>query len=111
MAEENTTTTHPGEKPVKVGSRTITRQTLIKDAVRQMLEIEDLFNTADYWNRNVRKADEDPINPDPDGELAKAWLNFSEEMVGLLMRVRPAFTKHFEQYRPKNIVEFKNHNA
>ena len=34
-------------------------------------EIEQLFTDAASWNDNVRKADEEPIDPDPHGELRR----------------------------------------
>lgn len=101
-------TSHPGEKPVTRNGRKNTRQTLMQDALKHILKIEDLFNTADYWNRRVREENE-VINPDPDGEMAKNWLNLSEELIGLIVRYRPAMGKHFEKYRPKNVAG-NNHN-
>lgn len=34
-------------------------------------EIEQTFTDCAYWNDNVRKADEAPIDPDPDGRLRR----------------------------------------
>lgn len=45
--------------------------TPIKSRVEIIAQIEDIFNTADHWNRSVRKHDEEPIDPDPDGVLKR----------------------------------------
>lgn len=53
---------------------TLTKQEAIRyfraDAVRIVNKIEVIFNTAEYWNKNTRKPEEQPINPDPGGKMA-----------------------------------------
>jgi hypothetical protein len=48
-----------------------TRQQLIDGAGRIRADIEQIFTDADSWNQNHRPEGESPIDPDPDGELAK----------------------------------------
>ena len=50
--------------------RIITRAGLIARARRMKLEIELDLNTIAHWNAHVRRPDEDPIDPDPDGSYA-----------------------------------------
>lgn len=50
-----------------------TRQQIISNAVNLKAEIDQLFIDADYWNKNVRKASEKDIDPDPDGQMCKTW--------------------------------------
>lgn len=47
----------------------MTRDDLIRRAREQREEIRLFFNTADHWNRT--HPDEEPIDPDPDGQLAR----------------------------------------
>jgi hypothetical protein len=91
--------THIGEKPVTHNGKRITRQHIMREALRLMLDIEDQFNTATRWNRLHKE--EEPINPDPNGELAEMWLNFHEELLGLSLKYRPVMEAHFSKYRPK----------
>ncbi len=48
-----------------------TREGILQEAVRIVVDIEDMFAAAEHWNRHVRKADESTINPDPDGEMSR----------------------------------------
>jgi hypothetical protein len=48
-----------------------TRQQMIERAVTLRAEIELHFQTYAHWNDNVRKPDEQPIDPDPDGQLLR----------------------------------------
>lgn len=47
------------------------RRRLIARAVRLRAEIQQTFTDAASWNDNVRKPDEEPINPDPFGEMRR----------------------------------------
>ena len=47
------------------------RASLINKARRLRAEIEQIFSDTGYWNANVRKPHEAPIDPDPDGTMRK----------------------------------------
>jgi len=49
----------------------VSRREMIQKARQMRVEIEQLFLDTDHWNRNVRKASESEIDPDPDGRLKK----------------------------------------
>lgn len=53
-----------GEKDAAERAKLIQRTIEIRSDCRQ------IFIDAEYWNNNVRKADEERIDPDPDGTLA-----------------------------------------
>ena len=44
---------------------------IIQKAIRIREEIEQIFTDTISWNNNARKEGEPPIDPDPDGKLAK----------------------------------------
>jgi hypothetical protein len=46
-----------------------TREHLSAERQRIIGEIEQIFIDAEYWNTHVRKPDEAPIDPDPDGQM------------------------------------------
>jgi hypothetical protein len=46
------------------------RAKLIQRTIEIRSECRQIFIDAEYWNNNVRKADEERIDPDPDGTLA-----------------------------------------
>jgi len=48
-----------------------TKSEIITEARRQKDEIVLYFNDVRHWNNSVRKPHEQPIEPDPDGEIAK----------------------------------------
>ena len=48
-----------------------TREEIISEWKRIRIEIQQIFNDAEYWNENVRKPHEERIDPDPDGSMAK----------------------------------------
>lgn len=47
------------------------RDRLLARGMRLRLEIEQTFIDTAHWNDQVRRPDEDPIDPDPDGQLRK----------------------------------------
>ena len=51
-----------------------------------------MFLEAMYWNFHNR--DEEPINPDPDGELAKAWIESRIQIMAMIERFGPTMEKH-----------------
>lgn len=48
-----------------------TKETLLKRRDQLICEIEQIFTDAEHWNLCVRASHEEPINPDPDGELRR----------------------------------------
>lgn len=48
-----------------------TRSEIVAEAKRIREEIADIFAVAEHWNTCVRKPDEDVIDPDPEGQLAR----------------------------------------
>lgn len=47
------------------------RQQFVNRAKTILAEIEQIFIDIEYWNDNVRKPHEEPIDPDPDGMLGR----------------------------------------
>jgi hypothetical protein len=70
----------------------ITKRSLMLDLVNTMCDIEQQFLDAMYWNYHNR--DEEPINPDPDGELAKAWTDYKIQIMSMMSRFELTMTKH-----------------
>lgn len=54
---------HYHEAPIPPGHYVIER------AKRLRVEIGEIFRDAEHWNKNVRVLGEQPIDPDPDGQL------------------------------------------
>ena len=51
------------------------------DEVRRIIaDINQQFIDAEHWNTSCRKEGEEPINPDPDGQLART----KERLHGML---------------------------
>lgn len=50
---------------------TFTKESLLKRRDQLICEIEQIFTDAEHWNLCVRASHEEPINPDPDGELRR----------------------------------------
>jgi hypothetical protein len=71
---------------------------LLKENLRIQLEIEQQFIDANSWNRNVRKKGEQPIDPDPDGELAREYFH--------LKLIRDDLNRPFE-YAMNKVLESK----
>jgi hypothetical protein len=62
------------------------------DLVNIMCNVEQMFLDAMYWNyHNPTKM---PINPDPDGELAKGWIDARSQLVSMMARFEPTMLKH-----------------
>lgn len=74
------------------------REDLLKENLRLMQGIEQLFTDADSWNKNVRKSGEEKINPDPRGEMARNWLKFYAVSVRLGAYFKPAMEAHFKKF-------------
>lgn len=48
-----------------------TRLQIINEAKRIRAEYQQIICDTEYWNTQVRKEHEPPIDPDPDGELKR----------------------------------------
>lgn len=48
-----------------------TRNEIIANMKRLRRNVQIDLNTAAYWNEHVRKADEEPIDPDPGGDMRR----------------------------------------
>jgi len=64
-----------GQAPLPLGDepekpKVKTKAEIKAEAERQFAEIEQTFLDVAHWNDAVRKPDEEPIDPDPDGTLA-----------------------------------------
>jgi hypothetical protein len=70
----------------------ITKRSLMLDLTNVMCDIEQTFLDAMYWNFHNR--DEAPINPDPDGELAKTWLEYKMQINSMMARFEPTLKRH-----------------
>jgi hypothetical protein len=60
--------------------------------VNELCNFEQIFLDAMYWN--FHNPDENPINPDPDGQLAEGWLMFQRQIVSMTERFKPTMVKH-----------------
>lgn len=47
------------------------RKEIVDEARRIRKEISQIFIDVAHWNNNVRTAFEQPVDPDPDGQLAR----------------------------------------
>jgi hypothetical protein len=57
------------------------RQSILNRANKIIREIEHIFTDAKHWNENTRPLlypDAEPINPDPDGKLARCKQGLEE---------------------------------
>ena len=70
----------------------ITKRSLMLDLINSMCDIEQIFLDAMSWN--YHNPNEEPIDPDPDGELAKAWLDDHDQILSMAKRFQPTMEKH-----------------
>ena len=49
----------------------VARQQIINRALKLRVAIQQIFTDCASWNDNARKASEEPIDPDPDGQLRR----------------------------------------
>lgn len=71
----------------------LTKRSLMIDLVNVICNVEQMFLDAMYWNFH-NKTEEPPINPDPDGELAKAWIDSRIQLLSMMARFEPTMQKH-----------------
>lgn len=70
----------------------LTKRSLMVDLVNVVCNVEQMFLDAMYWN--FHNQIETPINPDPEGELAKAWIESRTQLVSMMARFEPTMQKH-----------------
>lgn len=58
-------------QPARSPAAAAQRARLVERISAARQEIAQIFLDHDHWNTSVRKADEAPIDPDPDGDLAR----------------------------------------
>lgn len=73
----------------------ITKRSLMLNLVNQLCDIEQMFIDAMYWN--YHNGNENPINPDPNGEMSQIWLDFQAQLILMMARFKPTMDKH-EKY-------------
>lgn len=70
----------------------LTKRSLMLDLVNIICDVEQMWLDAMYWN--FHNPNEEPQNPDPDGVLAKAWLENQTQIVQMLSRFEPTMKRH-----------------
>lgn len=75
-----------------ITERFVTKRSLMLDLVNVVCDIEQMFLDAMHWN--FHNPTERPINPDPDGELAKVWVDYQMQIILMLGRFEPTMKKH-----------------
>jgi len=70
----------------------ITKRSLMLALINDMCNIEQMFLDAMYWNfHNPQSAS---INPDPDGGLAKGWVDHKAQIESMMAKFEPTMLKH-----------------
>lgn len=62
---------YPEEGVMPLDRITKTREDIVIEAGRMREEIAQIVRDADHWNNHVRKPDENPIDPDLDGQMGR----------------------------------------
>lgn len=70
----------------------VTKRSLMIALVNNMCDIEQMWLDAMYWN--FHNSDKEPLNPDPDGTLANAWIENQMQIVSMLARFEPTMKTH-----------------
>lgn len=70
----------------------ITKRSLMLDIVNALCDFEQGYLDAMYWNFHNR--DKEPINPDPDGELAGEWRQYKAHLISMVERFEPTMNRH-----------------
>ena len=89
----------------QIDDKDITRDKLMAENLEQRLRIEKVFMDAEEWNTKIRQPGEAKINPDPDGQLAEAWLLLQDANIVWSERFRIAMEVHFKKFRPEADLE------
>lgn len=90
--------------------RSLTKRGLLLDSVHELINIEQVFLDALYYNNVLRAENDVPINPDPDGELAEAWLTTAGQLITMLNRICPAMESHSDRFGWPLDIEEKGDN-
>lgn len=83
---------------VELPEHSLTKRHVMLNCVHLLINIEQQFLDALYWNQVVRAEGEEPINPDPEGELAAAWEQFADQIIMMAERCRPAMASHASRF-------------
>jgi hypothetical protein len=70
----------------------LTKRGLMLDLVNILCSIEQQFLDAMSWN--FHNPNEPPINPDPEGELAKGWLDNYQQLIKMMACFEPTMKHH-----------------
>lgn len=76
----------------------VSRGRLLRNNLSIRLNIAFGMIDANYWNRKIRKPDEEKINPDSDGLLAAQFLRLTAEFDDLMKPIIAMMAKHEEQF-------------
>lgn len=88
----------------------ITKRSLMLNIIHALINTEQLFLDAMYWN--FHNPNEKPMNPDPDGFLAEEWQKLADQIIQMLERARPTMTKHGDKFGwPETVEEKDGSNA
>lgn len=80
----------------------LTKRRVLTAIVDDLINIEQLFLDAAWWN--VNNADKPPLNPDPDGQLAATWSELNREAISILDRMRGLMEDHYNKFGwPENV--------
>lgn len=82
----------------------LTKRSLMLDLVNGMCDIEQMFLDAMYWN--FHNPDKEAVNPDPDGDLAKTWLEYEMQITSMMARFKPTMEKHEGRFGWPTDLEF-----
>ncbi len=80
------------------------RGSILRDNVAVRLSLAFNFIDANYWNREVRKPEEDKINPDPDGKLATGFMEMSQSFDEFMQPITNIMKKHEEIFGWDDLV-------
>lgn len=75
----------------------LTKRMLLVNCVNLLMNIEQDFLEAMWWNHN-RTEGEEAINPDPDGFLADAWEQNVDQVNRMLERFRETMRNHSSKF-------------
>ena len=76
----------------QVPAAVLTKRSLMLDLINTLCDIEQTWLDAMNWN--YHNPDKEPINPDPDGALAKGWLEGHEQLIRMLACFEPTMKRH-----------------
>lgn len=88
--------------------RAVTKRSLLLDCVHILMNIEQQFLDAIYWNAFERGPGEEKHNPDPDGFLAESWEQSADQVTEMIERCRLTMAKHAGRFGwPDEITDGK----